>query len=353
MTIEQKSRVMTFPKIGKFIIIFFAIAFIVVGIRAWQLYQYIFQENIKSSFILYIPKNATFEQVSDSLILNNILISEKAFNWVSKKKNYREAIKPGRYLLKKGMNTNQLVNVLRSGIQEPVNVTFNNVRFKEELAGKVSKYIWADSVSILNLFSDEKQITKFGFTRETYRAMFIPNTYQFYWTTSAGEFAQRMKKEYDKFWTSKREEKAKKIGLSPEEVIILASIVQSETVKPDEIKRIAGLYLNRLKRGILLQADPTVKYAVGDYSIKRVLNKYLEIDSPYNTYKYAGLPPGPIMFPEISAIDAVLNYEKHNYLYMCAKEDFSGYHNFAKTLAQHNRNAAKYRAALNKNRIWK
>ncbi len=344
---------MTFPKVGKFIIIFFALAFIVVGIRAWQLYQYIFQENVKSNYILYIPKDATFAQVTDSLTIHNILISEKAFNWVSKKKNYREAIKPGRYLLEKGMNTNQIVNVLRSGIQEPVNLTFNNVRFKEDLAGKVSKYIWADSLSILNLFSNDKLIVEYGFTPETFRTMFIPNTYQFYWTTSAKEFAQRMKKEYDKFWTEKRKEKAKQIGLSPQEVIILASIVESETVKPDEMKRIAGLYLNRLKRGILLQADPTVKYAVGDYSIKRVLNKHLEIDSPYNTYKYAGLPPGPIMFPEISAIDAVLNYEKHSYIYMCAKEDFSGYHNFAKTLAQHNRNAAKYRAALNKNKIWK
>ena len=251
------------------------------------------------------------------------------------------------------MNTNQIVNMLRSGRQDPVDVTFNNVRFKEDLAEKVSKYIWADSVSILNLFSDEKLITGFGFTTETFRTMFIPNTYEFYWTTSAEEFAQRMKIEYDKFWTETRKAKAKKIELSPEEVIILASIVQSETVKPDEMKRIAGLYLNRLKRGILLQADPTIKYAVGDYSIKRVLNKHLEIDSPYNTYKYAGLPPGPIMFPEVSAIDAVLNYETHNYIYMCAKEDFSGYHNFAKTLSQHNRNAAKYRAALNKKRIWK
>ncbi len=344
---------MTFPKVGKFIIIFFALAFIVVGIRAWQLYQYIFQENVKSNYILYIPKDAAFAQVTDSLTIHNILISEKAFNWVSKKKNYRETIKPGRYLLKKGMNTNQIVNVLRSGIQEPVNLTFNNVRFKEDLAGKVSKYIWADSLSVLNLFSNNTLIAEYGFTPETFRTMFIPNTYQFYWTTSAKEFAQRMKKEYDKFWTEKRKEKAKQIGLSPQEVIILASIVESETVKPDEMKRIAGLYLNRLKRGILLQADPTVKYAVGDYSIKRVLNKHLEIDSPYNTYKYAGLPPGPIMFPETSAIDAVLDYEKHNYIYMCAKEDFSGYHNFAKTLAQHNRNAAKYRAALNKNKIWK
>ncbi len=353
MPINQKNRVLLFPKIGKFIIIFVAIAFIVVGVRAYQLYNYVFQENIKTSYILYISDSTTFKQISDSLHINNILINEKAFKWISKKKGYPTAIKPGRYHFKKGMNTNQIVNMLRAGNQEPVDVTFNNVRFKEELAGKVSKYIQADSVSILNLFFDEKKIGDFGFDTETFRAMFIPNTYEFYWTTSADEFAKRMKTEYDKFWDEKRIMKANQIGLSPVEVIILASIVQSETVKPDEMKRVAGLYLNRLKRGILLQADPTIKYAVGDYSIKRVLNKHLEIDSPYNTYKYVGLPPGPIMFPEISAIDAVLNSEKHNYLYMCAKEDFSGYHNFAKTLSQHNRNAAKYRAALNKKRIYK
>lgn len=353
MSINPKNRIMTFPRIGKFIIIFVSIAFIVVGIRAYQLYQYVFQENIRTNYILYISDDTTFKQISDSLQINNILINEKAFKWISKKKNYPMAIKPGRYLFETGMNTNQIVNMLRAGIQEPVDVTFNNVRFKENLAGKVSKYIQADSISILNLFSDEKKIADFGFNIENFRVMFIPNTYEFYWTTSATEFAKRMQTEYVKFWTDSRKAKAEKLNLSPEEVIILASIVQSETVKPDELKRVSGLYLNRLKRGILLQADPTIKYAVGDYSLKRVLNKHLEIDSPYNTYKYAGLPPGPIAFPEISAIDAVLNYEKHKYLYMCAKEDFSGYHNFAKTLSQHNRNAAKYRAALDRNRIWK
>jgi UPF0755 protein len=232
-----------------------------------------------------------------------------------------------------------------------LNVTFNNVRTKEDLAGKVSKYLVADSLSILNLFTDENQIKKFGFTKETYSAMFIPDTYEFYWTTSAEGFADRMKLEFEKFWNMERREKAEELKLTPIEVTILASIVQAETAKNDELKRVAGLYINRLNRGIFLQADPTVKYAVGDYSLKRILNVHLEIDSPYNTYKYAGLPPGPINFPETSAINAVLNYEKHKYLYMCAKEDFSGYHNFSATLAEHNRNAAKYRAALDRNKI--
>jgi len=314
--------------------------------------MYVFKENAKIDYVLIIPENASFRQVTDSLKINDVLGNYKAFHWVSKKKSYPETVKPGRYHIKKGMNTNQVVNILRSGLQEPVDVTFNNVIFNEDLAGKVSKYIQADSVSILNLFKDEEKIKDYGFTPENFRAMFIPNTYEFYWTTSADEFADRMKKEYEKFWTDERRQKADSIGLTPPEVITLASIVQAETNKSDELPRVAGLYINRLKRGIPLQADPTVKYAMGDFSLRRILNSHLEIDSPYNTYKNAGLPPGPINFPERNAIEAVLNYEHHNYIYMAAKEDFSGYHNFAATLAQHNRNAEKYRAALNERKIF-
>lgn len=351
MSIDKKSKLMLFPRVGKFIIVFFAVAFILAGIRAYQLYQYVFRENIKFDYVLYIPYHSTYKQVTDSLVTHEVLVSIKAFNWIAKKKNYKTAVKPGRYLLKKGQNSNEVVNKLRSGIQTPLNVTFNNIRISEQLAGKVSKYIIADSLSILKLFSDENQIKKYGFTNETYSAMFIPNTYEFYWTTTAEEFAERMKLEYDNFWNSERRKKAEEINLTPVEVSVLASIVQAETAKKEELKRVAGLYLNRLNRGIFLQADPTVKYAVGDNSLKRILNVHLEIDSPYNTYKFAGLPPGPINFPETSAIDAVLNYENHKYLYMCAKEDFSGYHNFAVTLAEHNRNAARYRAALDRNKI--
>lgn len=353
MPINKKSRLLLFPRIGKFIIIFFAFAFIVAGIRAYQLYQYIFAENVKKGYVLIIPENASFGQISDSLQTNDVLLNYKAFKWVSKKKDYPSNVKAGRYIFEKGKNTNELVNMLRGGIQQPVNVTFNNVRFKEDLAGKVSRYIQADSISVLNLFYDEEQIKTYGFTSETFRAMFIPNTYEFYWTTTAQDFANRMYAEYERFWNEERRKKAEVLGLSQVEVSILASIVQSETAKKEELKTVAGLYINRLQRGQLLQADPTVKFAVGDFSIKRVLHKHLQIESPYNTYKYAGLPPGPITFPEISSIDAVLNYEKHNYIYMCAREDFSGFHNFASTLRQHNINAAKYREALNANRIYK
>ena len=344
---------MTFPKVGKFIIIFFAVAFIVAGLRGYQLYMYVFNENVKTERVFIIPEAATYNQVVDSLQAYDILNNYKAFLWVSKKKSYQETVKPGRYLLRKGMNTNQIVNKLRAGDQDPVNVTFNNARFNEDLAGKVSRYLQTDSLSILQLFSNEELIAKYGFTPETFRAMFIPNTYQFFWTTSANDFAARMKKEYDRFWNETRLKKAEEIGLSPVEVITLASIVQEETAKSDELGKVAGLYINRLQMGMPLQADPTVKYAVGDFSLRRILHVHLEVDSPYNTYKNAGLPPGPVNFPEVSAIDAVLNYEKHNYLYMAAKEDFSGYHNFARTLAEHNRNASRYRAALDKMQIYK
>lgn len=353
MAIENKSKLMLFPKVGKFIIIFFAFALIVAGLRAYQLYSYIFMENVKSEKAFIIREGTNFDQIINLLEENDIVLNYKAFKWVSKKKNYANLIKPGRYLFKKGMNTNQMVNMLRAGEQAPLNVTFNNIRFKEELAGKISHYIQADSLSLLMLFDDYAKIESYGFTPETYKAMFIPNTYRFYWTTTANQFADRMKQEYDRFWNSVRKEKAEKLGLTPVQVATLASIVQEETAKTDEMERIAGVYMNRLKRGMLLQADPTVKYAAGDFTLRRVLNVHLEIDSPYNTYKYAGLPPAPINFPEVTAIDAVLNFEKHDFLYMVAREDFSGYHNFSRTLAEHNRNAAKYHQALNNMKIWK
>ena len=353
MAFERKSRAMTFPRVGKFIIIFFAVAFVVAGLRGYQLYMYVFNENVKNEVPLFIPEGAVYSQVVDSLRTYDILENYKAFHWVSKKKNYPSSVKPGRYLLRVGMNTNQIVNKLRAGEQDPVNVTFNNARFNEDLAGKVSRYIVADSLDILQLFADTAKISRWGFTPETFRAMFIPNTYQFYWTTNANEFAERMKKEFDRFWNESRRQQAEEIGMTPVEVTTLASIVQEETAKKEELSRVAGLYINRLKRGMPLQADPTVRYAVGDFSLRRILNVHLETDSPYNTYKYAGLPPGPVNFPEVSAIDAVLNYETHNYLYMAAKEDFSGFHNFATTLAEHNRNANRYRAALDKMKIYR
>jgi len=213
MAIEQKSKIMLYPKVGKFIIIFFSIAFIAMGIHAYKLYQYIFRENVKKEYVLLVPEGTTYNQIIDSLVTNDVLVSYKAFKWVAKKKNYPASVKPGHYIFHTGMNTNQIVNMLRAGLQEPVNVTFNNIRLKEELAGRVSKYIEADSLSILNLFYDEKIINEYGFTSETFSAMFIPNTYEFYWTTTAEEFAARMKIEYDRFWNEERRLKAEEISV--------------------------------------------------------------------------------------------------------------------------------------------
>ena len=352
MSIRNERRAMLFPRMSKYIIIVFALAFILAGLKAYQLFQYIFDENIKNSASFIIPRGATFQQVTDSLKKHDVVNNYKAFLWVAKKKEYAENIKAGHYSFTKGMNTNQLVNMLKAGNQTPVKVTFNNIRRMEDLAGSIARYLEPDSTSLLQALTDTTAMHGFGFSQETYPGMFIPNTYEFYWTSTAQDFLERMAMEYRRFWNEKRLTQAQAIGLTPPQIITLASIVQEETVKADEKATVAGLYLNRLKRGMLLQADPTVKFALGDFTVRRMLFKHLEIDSPYNTYKYPGLPPGPITFAEISSIDAVLQPENHNYLYMCAREDFSGYHNFATNLAEHNRNARRYQEALNRAKIW-
>jgi len=352
MNLKKHNLVMLFPKMNKVLIILVTIAFIIAGLRAYQLYRYVFEDNVRNPGTITIPYEATFDQVLDSLRAKEILKNEKAFIWVAKKKDYPHSIKPGRYLFQAGRNTNSIVNMLKAGNQKAVSIVFNNLRFMEELAGKVSRYLAADSSTLLAHLTDSSVVSKMGFDKYSFHAMFIPNTYELYWTTTPEKFTERMKVEYDRFWNGERAKKAEILGLTPVEVTTVASIVQEETVKEDEKPIVAGLYLNRIKKGIPLQADPTIKFALGDFSIKRVLTKYLEIDSPYNTYKYAGIPPGPINFPEISSIEAVLNAREHNYLYMCAKEDFSGYHNFARTLREHSLNARRYQQALNKQKIW-
>jgi len=346
MHLVQKNNLMLFPRLNKWIVVIFIIAVVGGGIRGFQLYKYIFLPNINTPGSIIIPLNATYEQVLDSLRKHEIIQDYKAFDWVAKRKKYAQSIKPGKYLLDKGLNTNEILNMLRSGNQQPVQVTFNNLRFISELAGAVAKYIQPDSVELLKKFTDPATFEKYGFTESTFHCMFIPNTYEFYWTTTADQFLERMSMEYKHFWNEERRNKATKLGLTPEEVMTVASIVQEESNKKDEKPIIAGLYLNRIKRGMPLQADPTVKFALGNFRIKRVLKSHLEVESPYNTYKYPGLPPGPINFPEIGSINAVLNAAKTPYIYMCAREDFSGYHNFAKTLSAHNENARKYREAL-------
>jgi UPF0755 protein len=301
--------------------------------------------------VVYIPTSSTYEDVQSILSEANILINPKSFNWVAKKKEYPENVHPGRYIVKDGMSNNELVNMLRGGLQSPVKVSFNNIRNVDMLAGRIATQIEADSASISNLLHNEEYINQLGFNNYTIPALFLPDTYEFYWNTDAEGFVVRMFQEYNKFWNEERKQQAQAKGLTPIEVSTLASIVNKETNMSDEMPRVAGVYINRLKNNWLLQADPTLVFAWNDYNIKRVLDRHKEIESPYNTYKYPGLPPGPICIPSIAAIKAVLNAEDHHYFYFCAKEDFSGYHNFAKTLAEHNRNAAKYQQALNQRGI--
>ena len=303
---------------------------------------------------VYIPTGSDFNSVEHLLNNKGLIKNIQMFEWVAEQKKYPKHVHPGKYRITKKMSLNAIINLLRSGEQEPVHLTLNShYRFVRQIAGVAGKKLETDSAAIMNEVYKRKFMEADGFNRYTLIAMFIPNTYEFNWNTSAKDFLDRMKKEYDKFWNETRLNRAKSLGLSPQEVISLASIVQLEVLKSDEKKRIAGVYINRLKKGMLLQADPTVIYANGDFTVRRVTREMTRVNSPYNTYNVTGLPPGPICVPEISTIDAVLNYEHHNYIYFCAKDDFSGYHSFAKTLAQHNQNARKYQRALNKRKIYK
>ncbi len=327
------------------------------GLLSFLFYRIVYAPNTelggKEVIHLYIPSGSSYEEVKQLMEEENILASTGTFDWLAKKKNYPNRVQPGRYRIQQGMGNNELINLLRSGEQEPVRLTFTNIHTEGQLAGTIASQLETDSLSIMQLLNDEEILQETGLDRSTIKLLFIPNTYEVYWTTSPRQLLNRMQREYRAFWNETRLEKASEIGLSPQEVGVLASIVQRETSKQDEMARIAGVYINRLHRGILLQADPTVVFAHGDFSIGRVLNRHLEIDSPYNTYKYAGLPPGPITLPEPAVMDAVLNYEKHNYLYFSAREDFSGYHNFAETYAEHLANARRYRQALNERRIFR
>lgn len=326
------------------------------GASAWELYSIIYRPNVglsQDKEFFYIPTGSTFQDVSNALVQQGIIHSQTTFDWVSEQKKYKLNVKPGRYRLKDGMSNNELVNLLRAGLQEPVMLTFNNVRFKEDLAGKVGKFIEADSTEIIDLLNNSSFVQSYGFNTTTFLTIFLPNTYEFWWNTSAEQFVERMAAEYKTFWTAERKQKAKALGLTQSEVSILASIIQKETNKADEKPTVAGVYYNRLKKGMLLQADPTLVYANRDFTARRVLNKHKLIDSPYNTYKYKGLPPGPICLPSIESIDAVLNVKSHNYLYFCAKPDGSGYHSFACTYNEHLQNAREFQRELNKRKVYK
>lgn len=339
-------------------IFFFILLMMAIGAGAsYYFYKIVYTPNVWTAngeeVSIYIATGSNMDSVKLILYEKGLIIHRGNFEWWAQKKKYPEFIKPGHYVLKNGMNNNELINMLRSGNQVPVKVIFNNMRDIYQLAGRIGSQLEADSVSIVRLLEDTAFLSGMGYNEATIPALFIPNTYEFFWNTNAEKFIDRMKKEHDKFWSDTRKEKAAKMDLTEIEVSTLASIVDKESNKNSEKPIIAGVYINRLKAGWRLQADPTLIFAMNDPGIKRVLNVYLNFDSPYNTYLYGGLPPGPICIPSVSSIDAVLNYMDHDYLFFCAKDDLSGYHVFAKTNSQHVRNAKKYQEALNKMKIYK
>ncbi|WP_423146134.1 endolytic transglycosylase MltG [Rubrolithibacter danxiaensis] len=351
---------MTEKKGGRFSLttkILIACALILVlalGLTGLTYYLRYFGPNVTDNQeYLYIPTGSGFDDVVKTIKEKEIVKDTTTFIWSAENMDYTNRIKPGKYKLTAGMSNRRLINMLKAGNQEPVKLRFQNIRLKEDFAKFISTKIEADSTALIHLLDSSAFVSNYGFNTENVYTMFIPNSYEMYWNLSAEQFFKRMYDEYQKFWTEERKQKANEIGLNPIKVSILASIVDAEALHDDEMPTIAGLYMNRYKKGVRLQADPTVIYATKDFTIRRVLNKHLRVSSPYNTYQNTGLPPGPIMMPSINAIKAVLNYKKHDFLYMCAKEDFSGYHNFAVSEAEHRVNAKKFQAALNRMNIKK
>lgn len=339
----------------KYLIIIFAAIILTVAFFGYSVYRKLYLPNVvtgqEEETYLYIATGSNFEDVTANLEKNGFISDISSFRWASEQINYPENIKAGRYKIRNGMSNKALVALLKSGQQEPVKVVFNNIRLKEQLAGVISRQIEADSISIIALLNNQEFLSEFGLTAENSATLFIPNTYEFYWNTSAEGFIERMHKEHRRFWNERRRTLLDRTGLTIAEVSVLASIVEQETKKNDEKPLVAGVYLNRLRKNWNLEADPTLIFATRDFSAKRVLNIHKEVDSPYNTYKNRGLPPGPICIPSITSIDAVLNYKEHEYMFFCAKDDFSGYHSFARTYQEHLLNARKFQNELNRRKI--
>ena len=321
------------------------------GVAAWGVVS--FKGNaVLQEKELYVSRHTDYATLLDSLKPN--IKHHFAFDIYAERLNLKESFKKGHYVVKDDMNVIEIVRMLKLGLQTPVNVTMNNVKIPAQLAGKLAAQLEADSVELVNVLTDKALAKKMGFESPlTMFSIFLPNTYEFYWTVKPEEFVERMYKEYKNFWNGARDEKRKRTGLNRVEVATLASIVYEETRKVDEMPRVAGVYMNRLRTGMPLQADPTIKYAMQNFGLRRILKSYLKYESPYNTYINKGLPPSPICMPSIQAIDAVLNFEKHDYLYFCARPTFDGYHNFAKSYSQHLANARAYQAELNKRKIMK
>lgn len=294
--------------------------------------------------IVFIPTNSSFRDVVEILHRNNQIVDTISFREVSEMMNYKKStMRSGCYKINPSWSNHALISHLRAGDQEPISLVFNHGWVLEDVASKVAQYIEPDSVDLMTLFLNEDYINKFGYSVETLMSLFIPNTYEFYWNTNEKAFFERMLQEHNRFWKSnERLIKAKKLGMNPIEVYTLASIVEREVSKGEEKKRVAGLYINRIKQGMRLGADPTAKFATKDFKANRILYKHTRYDSPYNTYLYRGLPPGPISMASIKSIDAVLDFENHDYIFMCSRPDYSGYHEFAETITEHSKNARRY-----------
>jgi UPF0755 protein len=329
-------------------------ATIVLSSVSFYAYQVLFAPNIlldKEEGYLYIPTGAIFQNVKDSLESKGVLHDRLSFMFLSKLSGYVNKVRPGRYRLQSGDNNWNTLKKLYSGRQDPVKITFNNIRLKEDFAEKMGAKLEFKSEELLAKMSDNKYLNTIGLDSSNVMCLLIPNTYEMYWNITAETFLDKMYQEYDKFWTEARKEKAKSIGLTIPQVFILASIVEEETKQQDEKSRVAGVYYNRFKTGMKLQADPTVKYAVGDFTLRRIYSGHLTVDSPFNTYMYKGLPPGPICLPTVKTIDATLNVEKHDYLFFCADISKPGYHKFTKNFQEHLGVANEYRTNLNERKI--
>lgn len=345
--------------IKKIILVIALLGLVAMAFISYKIYDLVFAPNTKfdeDQVAIFIGSDDEYADVRKQL--DTLLKNIEEFDMVAQKKGYASNIRAGKYILRNGMNNNEIVNALRRG-NVPVSVTYNNQERLEDLAGRISRQIEADSVSLLKAMKDTAFLQDNDLDLQNALGMYIPNKYEFFWNTSAEGFRERMLTEYKRFWNEERLAKAEAIGLTPQEVTVIASIVQKETAKVSERPKVAGVYMNRINNGWKLDADPTVIYAIKnknqnfDTIIKRVLYKDLTLDSPYNTYLYGGLPPGPIFMPDISSIDAVLNYEKHDYFFFVADVENFGYHKFAETLAQHNRNKQEYVRWINQQSIYR
>lgn len=320
---------------------------------AGTVYYYFFAKQFQTSrtAYIYIDRDDSTDSVYAKIIRAGQPKSLYGFRYLAEKNGYAGRIRTGRYAIRPTDNMRYVYRRLSLGYQEPVNLTVPSVRTLDRMARAVARQLMIDSADIARILADSAYIARMGYSKETLPSLFVPNTYEVYWNMSAEDFMKRMKKEHTAYWNEKRLKQAESIGLTPTEVATLASIVEEETADNAEKPMVAGLYINRLRKGMLLQADPTVKFGLKEFGLKRILFKHLEVDSPYNTYKHAGLPPGPIRIPSVQGLESVLNHARHNYIYMCAKEDFSGTHNFAATLSQHQANARRYQQALNRRKI--